>query len=74
MGQTRSVLVHRLVAQNSIETSIVEMTGVKARDFDELVRRSSLAEATVASGDAGVDTRRLLAEEQRRLGLPPTAA
>src|SRR5262249_52262774 len=73
MGQTRPVVVHRLVAEQTVEARIVERTGFKARDFDQLVRRSSLADA-IAENYVEADTHSLLAEERQRLGMPPTAA
>jgi SNF2 family DNA or RNA helicase len=45
MGQTQPVIVYRLIAKDSIDERIVELSGFKAELFDELARRSSLAEA-----------------------------
>ena len=48
MGQTRRVVVYRLIAAHSLDERIVELSGFKAVLFDQIARRSSLAEA--ASG------------------------
>jgi SNF2 family DNA or RNA helicase len=45
MGQTRPVVVYRLIAANSIDEHIVELSGFKAELFEQLARRSTLAEA-----------------------------
>jgi superfamily II DNA or RNA helicase len=45
MGQTRPVVVYRLVAANSLDERIVQLSGFKAELFDQLARRSALAEA-----------------------------
>jgi superfamily II DNA or RNA helicase len=74
MGQTRSISVFRLYAQGTVETRIIELTAVKERHFNDLARRSTLADDDATRLDTPVDDRRLLADEQRRLGLPPTAA
>jgi SNF2 family DNA or RNA helicase len=76
MGQTRRVVVHRFIATNSVDERIVELTKFKAELFDDLARRSDLAEASLDA--MAVDTSRqkaILEEERRRLGqAPPPAA
>jgi SNF2 family DNA or RNA helicase len=69
MGQPRRVSVHRLVAKNSVEERIVELTGFKAELFDKLARHSELAESFFTDGDQRVDQERLLTEERQRLRL-----
>jgi superfamily II DNA or RNA helicase len=65
MGQTRRVVVHRLVAKDTLETRIVERTGFKAELFERLVAFSVLAEAAAQSTE--IDPADLIDEELRRL-------
>ena len=44
MGQTQPVVVYRLIAADSIEEHIVQLSGFKAELFDRLARRSNLAD------------------------------
>ena len=44
MGQTQTVVVYRLIAENSVDERIVQLSGFKAELFDRLVRRSRLAD------------------------------
>jgi len=77
MGQSRRVMVYRLIAQESMEERIVELTQFKAELFEKLARRSELAESFDEAQDrrvvealySRVDEGRLLSEERRRLGL-----
>ncbi|MGH9875649.1 MAG: DEAD/DEAH box helicase [Pyrinomonadaceae bacterium] len=69
MGQPRRVSVHRLVAKNSFEERIVELTDFKAELFDKLARHSELAESSFADRDQRVNQRQLLADERQRLGI-----
>jgi superfamily II DNA or RNA helicase len=68
MGQSQSVMVYRLVAVNSIEERIVELTDFKAELFEKLAKHSELADSSVEARDRQIE-RRLLHEERRRLGL-----
>lgn len=70
MGQTRRVMVYRLVAENSVDERIVELTQFKAELFDKLARRSILAERSLAASDRRIHETDLLAEEQRRFDPP----
>jgi SNF2 family DNA or RNA helicase len=45
ISQTRPVVVYRLIAANSIDEKIVELSSFKAELFNQLARRSTLAEA-----------------------------
>jgi superfamily II DNA or RNA helicase len=45
MGQTRPVVVYRLIAADSIDERIVQLSGFKAELFDQLARHSVLADA-----------------------------
>lgn len=72
MGQVRTVVVHRLLAQGSVDERIVERLGVKDRVFAEYVR-----DWVVAAAPAAVDVtegrlaRQVVADEQARLGYGP---
>jgi len=46
MGQVRTVDVHRLLAENSVDQRMLEILATKALLFDEYVRRSELRDAT----------------------------
>ena len=74
MGQTRLVVVHRLIARDTVDERIVKLTDFKAELFDELVRRSTLSEAYDKSRDIEIDERALLDEERRRHRLLPSSA
>jgi hypothetical protein len=46
MGQVRTVDVHRLLAEDSVDQRMLEILAAKQLLFDEYVRRSELKEAT----------------------------
>jgi SNF2 family DNA or RNA helicase len=45
MGQTRSVVVYRLIAADSIDERVVQLSGFKVELFEQIARPSALAEA-----------------------------
>jgi superfamily II DNA or RNA helicase len=71
MGQTRPVIVYRLIAANSIDEQIVELSGFKAKLFEQLARRSTLAEAAseLPAGTRDVGEGELLSWARERYGL-----
>jgi superfamily II DNA or RNA helicase len=71
MGQTRPVVVYRLIAADSIDERIVELSGFKTELFDQLARRSVLAEAAseLPVGMHDVNEGELLAWARERYGL-----
>lgn len=71
MGQTRPVVVYRLIAADSIDERVVQLSGFKAELFEQLARRSSLAEAAshVPVGVQDVNEGELLAWARERYGL-----
>jgi superfamily II DNA or RNA helicase len=83
MGQVRRVDVHRLLAEDTIDQQMLELTKGKRAQFDEYARRSDLAEnipdaidISDLSAVAGVVSqaeaeRRILAAERERLGIAP---
>ncbi|MDQ0988206.1 DEAD/DEAH box helicase [Streptomyces sp. V2I9] len=69
MGQVRTVQVHRLLAEDSVDQRLVEVLARKDRLFDAYARRSDLAETTpdaVDVSDAEL-ARHIVEKEQRRL-------
>ncbi len=77
MGQVRSVQVHRLLTEDSVDQRMLEMLDSKAKLFDAYVRHSAVAEASPGAVDvselpapqSGVEemARTIVAAEQRRL-------
>lgn len=69
MGQTRSVLVHRLLARNTIDERMVELLGEKRASFQEYAVESSLKRASAKATETRDVGEKALAAELRRLGL-----
>ncbi len=70
MGQVRTVVAHRLLAEDAVDERIVELLAGKRRVFDAYVRESAVAASAVAAIDvteAGL-AREVVAMEQARLG------
>lgn len=74
MGQVRSVQVHRLLCTGGVDERLVRMLENKSRLFDAYARRSAVAEATPDAVDISDINlaRRIVEEEQARLGTTPT--
>jgi SNF2 family DNA or RNA helicase len=72
MGQTCPVVIYRMIAANSIDERIVELSGFKAELFDQLARRSTLAEAAskLPAGTRDVSEGELLTWARTRYRLP----
>ena len=73
MGQVRSVRAHRLLAEGGVDERITEILAGKRRVFDQFVRESSLAAATVRAVDVTEAqlARDVVASERARLGFGP---
>jgi len=73
MGQIRTVQVHRMLATDSVDDRLLTILKNKDRLFDAFARRSDLADATPDAIDISDATlaRRIVEEEQRRLGAGP---
>jgi superfamily II DNA or RNA helicase len=81
MGQARSVDVHRLLAEDSVDQRMLEILATKSALFDEYVRRSALKEISADSIDisnldaakevasVAEEERRIIEVERRRLGI-----
>jgi len=71
MGQVRTVQVHRLLIQDSVDQRMLEILDSKARLFDEYARRSEVADTSPEAVDISEVslTREVVAKEQERLAL-----
>jgi SNF2 family DNA or RNA helicase len=71
MGQTHPVIVYRLIAANSIDEHVVQLSGFKAELFNQLARRSALAEAAseLPAGTRDVAEGELLEWARQRYNL-----
>jgi SNF2 family DNA or RNA helicase len=67
MGQSRSVMVHRLLARNTIEERLVQLIAEKTQIFKNFAHDSSVRDASLmavdTSGNFEMDLQRLLDEE-----------
>jgi SNF2 family DNA or RNA helicase len=67
MGQSRSVMVHRLLARNTIEERLVQLIAEKTQIFKHFAHDSSVRDASLmavdTSGNFEMDLQRLLDEE-----------
>jgi hypothetical protein len=67
MGQSRSVMVHRLLARDTIEERLVQLIAEKTQIFKHFAHDSSVCDASLmaidTSGNFEIDLQRLLDEE-----------
>ena len=67
MGQSRSVMVHRLLARNTIEERLVQLIAEKTQIFKHFAHDSSVRDASLmavdTSGNFEMDLQRLLDEQ-----------
>jgi len=67
MGQSRSVMVHRLLARNTIEERLVQLIAEKTQIFKHFAHDSSVRDASLmavdTSGNFEMDLQRLLDEK-----------
>jgi superfamily II DNA or RNA helicase len=67
MGQSRSIMVHRLLARNTIEERLVQLIAEKTQIFKHFAHDSSVRDASLmavdTSGNFEMDLQRLLDEE-----------
>lgn len=75
MGQLRTVQVHRLLTQDSVDQRMLEILDSKARLFDEYARRSDIADSSPQALDISesVLAREVVTREQERLALDAMA-
>jgi superfamily II DNA or RNA helicase len=71
MGQTNSVVVHRLLTEDSIDERMMEILDTKEQIFDSYARDSVVAESSTQAVDITEKSlkERILSQEQKRLGL-----
>lgn len=84
MGQTRRVVVHRMLTRHAVDETLWELVGQKQQLFDVLVRDSAVAGASADAVDPSVAlaeeaqaqqslSAQVLATERARFGLGPVA-
>lgn len=75
MGQVRTVRAHRLLAVGGVDERITEILAGKRTVFDQFVRESSVAAATVRAVDVTEAqlARAVVSSERARLGYSPTS-
>ena len=66
MGQSRTVVVHRLFASNTVDTHLEEVLAKKQAEFDNYAEHSSIKEAS-PEAIAVDDSLEIVAMEQARL-------
>ena len=76
MGQTRTVQVHRLLVEQSVDQRMMEILGSKSALFEEFARQSEITDASPSAVDVAAPTetslsRTILAEEKERLSRTP---
>jgi SNF2 family DNA or RNA helicase len=69
MGQTSTVVVYRLIAADSVDERLVELTNFKAELFDRLARNSVLADLAPEANDPTIDEGSLLRFERNRIAV-----
>ena len=65
MGQTRNVLVYRLVCEDTVDERILEMLESKQQEFDSFADDSAAAEQTMEADSSTLS--RIFAEEEKRI-------
>lgn len=76
MGQTRTVQVHRLLVEQSVDQRMMEILGSKSALFEEFARQSEITDASPSAVDVDAPSETslsatILAEEQERLSSTP---
>ena len=76
MGQVRTVQVHRLLVEQSVDQRMLEILGSKAALFEEYARQSEITDASPSAVDVAPPSetslsRTILAEEKERLRRTP---
>lgn len=70
MGQVRDVLVYRLLADDTVDESMLELLKTKQLQFDSFADASVMGEESLKPGEAAW-IRQLVAGEQKRLTEAP---
>jgi SNF2 family DNA or RNA helicase len=76
MGQVRTVQVHRLLVENSVDQRLLDILDLKRRLFDEYARRSDTADSSPGARDISEAdlARQVVEEEQERFAREAMAA
>jgi len=69
MGQARRVIVHRLIARNSIEERILKVLEQKSDLFDQFARQSALKKASGEAVRTEAIKKQVFKAELKRLGV-----
>lgn len=67
MGQTRDVLVYRLLADETIDERMLEILSGKQREFDSFADESLVGDLQIQAEANGAWIKKLVAEEQKRM-------
>lgn len=70
MGQVRDVLVYRLLADDTIDESMLELLKTKQQQFDSFADESAVGQESLKPGEAAWISR-LVEEEKKRLAETP---
>lgn len=69
LGQVRPVQIHRLLAENCVDSLMLEVLAHKSALFDSYARASALKSAAPEAIDPRVAAEHIIERERRRLGL-----
>jgi SNF2 family DNA or RNA helicase len=69
MGQTEHVIVHRMLARDTVDEHMVELLAAKRETFDRYVRDSALKAASREATEAGF-AERVIQAELAKLSAP----
>lgn len=67
MGQTRDVLVHRLLAEETVDERMLEILSGKQKEFDAFAEDSVIGDMQMQAEANGAWLTKMVEEEQRRL-------
>lgn len=75
MGQTRDVLVYRLLADDTVDERMLEILSAKQKEFDSFADESVIGDGKLAADEAesGSWVQRMVREEQERLNAQSVA-
>ena len=73
MGQTKRVIVHRLLARNSVDERLVSILKKKEAMFEKYARESFVKDASRQAKDSTQIIKDIIKEEQQRLGIEYTS-
>jgi len=66
MGQSRKVIVHRLIAKDSVDEDLVQLIAQKQKIFDDYAHQSAVKDESGMAIDSSAVQQELLDELQRR--------